>query len=333
MLLKGLGGFGKSTLAGRVARILADKPYKRFKTVVWSSAYLRPDWGLDIMVDDFSALVPEIGQRPTRAEKEAMALAYLQAVPTLLICDNVETLTNPQEQNRLAGFIEQVNPAGGSRVLLTTRIEDPWLHKVLNKPGGVRLPELGGLDEPAAIELLRKLSPEKGLAALAQDNDAALSPLVNAVHRNPYMIEILLGLGDIVRIRETPARLPTDLRHAQDALLADAFARLRATPGALELVQQVGVFVPSADFAALRDVAGANLPRGAYFDDALTPPALPPSSPAPLIPTARSATASTPWSRAPWMPQMPSARPPPCSPPPAALMLLTSPDSRRNIGT
>jgi tetratricopeptide (TPR) repeat protein len=121
------------------------------------------------------------------------------------------------------------------------------------------------------VAQLRDLGAEKGLAALTAAPHEALAPLVGAVGHSPKLIELVVGLGNWDRRREVAGRLPRNLRLAQDALLADAFERLRATPGALELVQQVGVFVPSADFAALRAVAENNLPKekGADFDDAL----------------------------------------------------------------
>lgn len=262
VLLYGMGGFGKTTLAKLLARRTAEHP---FTTLIWSSA--KGGWSLDQLLRDMSLLVADVGHQPDATGREAAALAYLASNPTLLVGDNLEDLTITQEQDRIADFLSSISPAQGSRALLTSRTLDPWLDDLLSRPGGARPILVDALDEPAAIVLLR----ERGwhLPDLVAAPDAELLPLVNAVSRNPKLIELLAARDNYARLRTVVDALPPQINRQRDLLLEDAFARVKAIPGTLTLLQQVPIFVPDANLDALRAVCSHNLPADADFDAAL----------------------------------------------------------------
>jgi tetratricopeptide (TPR) repeat protein len=257
-LLYGLGGFGKSTLAAYIARLLAGQP---FTAIIWSSAATIPDWGLDALLRDFIPLIPELNREPI-PQQEAIALAYLRDRPTLLICDNLEDVAL-SEQQRLARFLTSIDGTLGSRVLLTARRDDAWLHSLVSSEGAPPF-LIGGVDEVAAVTLLRTRG--KHLPRLVDAADGALVEYVKAVGYNPELIKILAGLGDYERIRHVATQLPHDLEQAREELLKAAFEQLQRVPHALAPLWMVQVFTPTADYAALKFVYELSLPGYTKFD-------------------------------------------------------------------
>lgn len=262
VLLYGVGGLGKSTLAAYVARKLAGD---RFQTVVWSSPF-DGKWSLQSLFRDFAVLVPSIGQQADLIEQQNAILSYLRDVPTLLICDNLEDVEDELEKQHFTEFARRVDPGKGTKILLTSRVNSGWLHNLVTQFGAAPPMQLEGLDESASIALLKERG--SSIPLLIGADEATLAELVRAVSHNPYLIIILAGLGDYNRIINVAKTLSRDVMRARQELLSDAFRLLQKTAGALALLQQASIFVPSADYEALRAVCEAGL-AGADFESAL----------------------------------------------------------------
>ncbi|MEG3863507.1 tetratricopeptide repeat protein [Microcoleus sp. herbarium12] len=164
VLLQGMGGVGKTELAGGFSRWLVDTQGRAggvFFTSFESGAGLsqvinqigRAKWG-----EKFASATAEKQQDVVRK--------YLQTNPCLLIWDNFEPVNGfPQgnqpllpaaERDSLQQFLKQLR-GGKSWVLITSRREENWLDC------GYKLLELKGLVQPDAEELAARILGEAGV--------------------------------------------------------------------------------------------------------------------------------------------------------------------------
>ncbi|MEG5038925.1 MULTISPECIES: tetratricopeptide repeat protein [unclassified Microcoleus] len=164
VLLQGMGGVGKTELAGGFARWLGDTQGRTggvFFTSFERGAGLSQvvnQIGRALGGEKFSSLSPEKQQEVVRK--------YLQTNPCLLIWDNFEPLNGfPQgnqplvpaaERESLKQFLKQLR-GGQSWVLITSRREENWLDC------GYALRGLKGLVQPDAEELAARILLEAGV--------------------------------------------------------------------------------------------------------------------------------------------------------------------------
>jgi len=164
VLLQGMGGVGKTELAGGFARWLGDTQGRTggvFFTSFERGAGLSQvvnQMGRALGGEKFSSLSPEKQQEVVRK--------YLQTNPCLLIWDNFEPVNGfPQgnqplvpaaERESLKQFLKQLR-GGQSWVLITSRREENWLDC------GYALRELKGLVQPDAEELAARILLEAGV--------------------------------------------------------------------------------------------------------------------------------------------------------------------------
>jgi tetratricopeptide (TPR) repeat protein len=164
VLLQGMGGVGKTELAGGFARWLADTQGRTggvFFTSFERGAGLSQvvnQIGRALGGEKFSSLSPEKQQEVVRQ--------YLQTHACLLIWDNFEPVNGfPQgnqplvpaaERESLKQFLKQLR-GGQSWVLITSRREENWLDC------GYALRGLKGLVQPDAEELAARILLEAGV--------------------------------------------------------------------------------------------------------------------------------------------------------------------------
>jgi WD40 repeat protein/DNA-binding XRE family transcriptional regulator len=153
----GIGGIGKTSLAGKLAQELAPA----FQRVYWRGLRNAPPYG-DWLAGAIGFLsgqqrVPPAGD----AERRAVLLDLLRAQPSLLVLDNFETVLEPVERegryrDGLDGYgalLRAVGEASHESCLLVTSREAPPELAVLDGTAGRSL-TLGGLDVPEGRTLL-----------------------------------------------------------------------------------------------------------------------------------------------------------------------------------
>lgn len=164
VLLQGMGGVGKTELAGGFARWLVDTQ-GRAGGVFFTS--FERGAGLSQVVDQIGRAKWGEEFTPETAEKQqAVVLQHLQTNPCLLIWDNFEPVNgfpqgNPPlvpaaERESLKQFLKQLR-GGQSWVLITSRREENWLDC------GYALRGLRGLVQPDAEELAAQILREAGV--------------------------------------------------------------------------------------------------------------------------------------------------------------------------
>ncbi|NJN94474.1 MAG: helix-turn-helix domain-containing protein [Anaerolineales bacterium] len=218
--LDGIGGIGKTSLAGALVRELAATG--RFCEVAWVSAKqeeFSPGSGIGpthrpAALDPSAltnSLLEQMGDlfmltRPL-AERQAGLAALLKKQPYLVVIDNLETLEDYQSVIPL--LRQCANP---TKFLLTTRhalhaYEDVYC---------LSLPELSRDD---VLALLVYEAQVRGLTALAEASPAQLDSIYQVVGGNPLALKLVVG-----QIRALPlAQVLENLRLAQGKKVDDLY--------------------------------------------------------------------------------------------------------------
>lgn len=191
--IEGIGGIGKTALADALLRRLIVTG--RVDEVAWVSArqqrlnlgggltavaapVLTPDQLIAALADQ---LLPELPADTAPARALSMLRARLQALPHLIVVDNLETVLDVE--NLLPALHSLANP---TKFLLTSRQSfygEPNLYHL-------RMPEL---DEPVALRLIRQEARLSNLSELAASSDAELIPIVETVGGNPLALRLVVG--------------------------------------------------------------------------------------------------------------------------------------------
>lgn len=195
----GMGGIGKTALAREVAdRCLAEN---LFDVVVWEQAPREDLTGANRRngagTMTFETVLDAIGRqlgaldvpRLKGAEKEARVQALLRSQRVLVTLDNLETAREPQNEiaRRLLPLL------GPSKALLTSR------HRF---EGDLYAIHLGGLEEDAAMQLIRREAEEKGIERVAKAQSEELREIAQTTGGSPLALKLVVGQLD---------RLPMDV--------------------------------------------------------------------------------------------------------------------------
>jgi hypothetical protein len=239
LVIHGLGGIGKSTLA---ARFLERRRAEEARVLILDAGReLAPAAVFEEIARQLGVTRPE-GLPPEQAEalfRKALGEALRQVVPTILYLDNFEDqqdvdggLRNPELGEALVDLLRLGEP--GFRMLLTSRLPvdlKAGPYEVWNR-------DLGELS-PSGCRRLRLLDP-KGLGLL---EDAAWRQILFHLGGHPKALELLGGY-----LRGRPERARTLLRRFEEAVesVTDRLGAKQQARGRQLLVETVLAEVPDA---------------------------------------------------------------------------------------
>ncbi|NEP12159.1 MAG: tetratricopeptide repeat protein [Symploca sp. SIO2C1] len=218
VLLKGMGGVGKTELAGGFARWLQETQgregifFTSFETGNGLSNVINTI-GRRLGGEKFSMLLPE--------QQYQVVLKYLQTHHCLLIWDNLEPvagfpegnapLLSAEERDKLKQFLKQLR-GGQSWVLITSRREEPWLDC------GYQLESLSGLSgndaEVLAAKILQTAGVDRGKLP------AEYLELLQLLGGHPLSLRVVLPHLKV----QSPVKLIEALQQGLDTLDRSGFS-------------------------------------------------------------------------------------------------------------
>jgi serine/threonine protein kinase/predicted ATPase len=190
--LVGAAGVGKSRVALRAARVLAER--HAFPGGTFHVPLAEERRGLDVLVGIARALELTL----LNADSEERALAQLSEVlstraPTLLVLDDIDRMGAA-----LAPIVDGLTRGGASVFILTGRAPA--------RARGERTIEVPPLDEDDAIALFDARVRESG-GALAEADAPDVKKLVNALDGLPLALELAAGRARMMKPRQLVERL------------------------------------------------------------------------------------------------------------------------------
>ena len=191
-IIDGIGGVGKTALAvncGEHIREAALAGNSDFEHIIWASAKNErlTSSGISQVQPSFSDLstlirtileVTGFDSHEEVEDKVTLAKEILAISKTLLILDNLETVSDPDLYN----FLQDMPVP--SKVLATTRTRIEGSHKNLR---------LTALPRQDALEMIRQLASELDSLELSQANDNTLGELIDRVGGIPLAIRLAVG--------------------------------------------------------------------------------------------------------------------------------------------
>ncbi|MCB0192216.1 MAG: hypothetical protein KDJ65_09770 [Anaerolineae bacterium] len=190
--IEGLGGIGKTTLAGTVVRQVALTHH--FQQVVWISAKQQEFWpglGLqptaqpaldsDTLTNTLLAQLDEDLAGTLSPQQKLIRLTeLLKAEPYLVIIDNLETVVDFEALLPLLSRL--ANP---TKFLLTSRMMPPH--------SGVTSIRLAELSRDDAFNLLRYEAELRHMKSLTESSDEQLDSIYRVVGGHPLALKLVVG--------------------------------------------------------------------------------------------------------------------------------------------
>jgi hypothetical protein len=281
--LSGLGGIGKSALAAMA--VLRNS--WRFRAVVCLSAQGDPHLKPKSLISPLDSMLDEdvnLASASTETEQLERVIVALNQNPTLLVLDNLESLTE-EAVYAWADFLGHLDPRRGSVAILTLR---PAVKHPLTDLSGIAHLPLDRLSKPDALRLLvdgltvRELWSEVPLAndlSLSQREQlehlakqahldwpspvrlAALDELATKAGRHPYTLRLALGdlrypHVDWAKVSRNISDLRgTDWETEAEKMVGQMISDLaRVESKAVSLLYALSVFRAGATYKALHTV-------------------------------------------------------------------------------
>ncbi len=278
IMLDGIGGIGKSSLADALLRTLIAQD--SFADVAWISAQRqffhldgalrqipRPALTAETFVDELAEILLPGSQQQGRERNQKLVMLQARLAQSIhcVVVDNLEMMADAEN---LLPMLPRL--AGQSWFILISR------HSFYAEPGiyHLRVPELAEVD---ALRLVRQEARQRNLPELASAADADLRQIYGAVGGNPLALRLIVGMS---HVHPLPTIL-TDIAAARgesiEALYTHIYRRiwmsldepsrraLLAMPlvseqgGELELVQQICQLSPEELRYALTTLVSLNL--------------------------------------------------------------------------
>lgn len=197
MVLTGIGGIGKTSLAVAVAKRLLEE--FAFEGVVWAQVAGEAAVGEVV----FAQFAQQLGVSSTLspAEQRQAVCQILQACPYLMVVDNVES------EGELVTLLQEVGElANPGKILLTARVRPP---EVVVWGYG-----LGELSLTAVSDLIHHLTNANNYPAFALPTTEEIEALYDLAGGNPLAIKLVAGLMPV-------APLPVLLADLQRAAMKE----------------------------------------------------------------------------------------------------------------
>lgn len=194
LLLEGIGGIGKTSLAHKLMTSVIEKGI--FSEVGWVSArqvhlnlggamedVAEPALKAVMLVEQLvRQLMPDFATTAASTEKQLTELhALLKDSPHLIVVDNLETVADVEE---LLPVLKKL--ADPSRFILTSRIMPSARMSIFQ----VKVPELS---EEDSLELIRQEARWSNLSELAEAPIEEIRPIFEAVGGNPLALRLIVG--------------------------------------------------------------------------------------------------------------------------------------------
>ena len=194
LLIHGLGGVGKTTLAGGFVEWLLRTKGLTLETLFWfrfdeihSAEYVLNRIGE-------RCFGPQFGAMPQEKKLEKL-LKKLPELPLLLVWDNFEVVHGiadtsvnaklpPADRDLLTRLVQGLD-GGKTKILLTSRSDESWL----GKPYRYRL-ELAGLDGEERWEFCETILERQGVTVNRKDPE--LSQLLDLLDGHPLAMRVIL---------------------------------------------------------------------------------------------------------------------------------------------
>ena len=191
--IEGIGGLGKTTLAGEVMR--QPQLQQQFKKLAWVSAKQhdpltelksvqieQPTLDNGVLI---TALLEQLGLSSSAKislKQKTLALKrHLKKTPCLIVIDNLETVIDYQS---LVPLLQKlVNP---SKVIVTSRYR-------LQSYTDIFQFKLESLPQTEAIALMRKTAQHQTISLLSNVPDEALVQIYDIVGGNPLVLKLVVG--------------------------------------------------------------------------------------------------------------------------------------------
>lgn len=264
IVITGMGGMGKTTLADALARRLIERTV--FDDIGWVTARQtifnaggsltsipHPTLTTQALVEALTRQLFGAAPMGQQSSEEALAtlVQRLKATPHLIVIDNLETVLDLT--NLLPTLRRLVNP---SKLLLTTRDslanEADLYHTVI--------PPLGNAD---ALALVRQEARVRNIPQVLAASDAELQPIFATVGGNPLALRLVTGqlrvhpldavLADLVAARgkQAEALYTFIYRRAWELLDENARALLLAMPLVSEQGGRFELLAATCDLAEI----------------------------------------------------------------------------------
>ena len=259
--IEGLGGIGKTSLAGAVMR--RPDLGGAFRHLAWVSAkqeellpgigiseISRPALDVDALTD---ALLEQFGQTQALSqspqEKRLALSQFLNNAPSLIVVDNLETALDLQ--TLLPALRELANP---SKFLLTSRLS-------LRAHGDAFCWSMRELSRADTVRLIRHEAEVRGLPMLAEAPADQLHTIYEAVGGNPLALKLVIGQIAILPL----SQVLDSLRQADAQSVSELYTYIywQAWRSLSPQAQQVLLTMPLAQEGSMDQLTAlAGLPAG-----------------------------------------------------------------------
>jgi hypothetical protein len=217
MILSGIGGIGKTSLADALVRHIMR--FFQFDTVIWirtATEQLGTEQFSNSLIVEYvmgqvaNHLCPDMVAN-TPVEKRNLAVRQaLKDNPHLVVIDNLEV-----EMDAVHLFSYVSDLANPSKFLITSRTRPLGL-------GGIYIHTLTDLSLESAAQLIRHHAQDIGLRDLTQATEAEVEPIYNVTGGNPLALKLMVSLATVLPLPE----VLVDLVHAHVGQIEQMYRRI-----------------------------------------------------------------------------------------------------------